>query len=202
MKICPNCQQHYDDDNLNFCLNDGGVLEQKDDDTPPPTVMMPQARMTNPNAGNDLTQPVSSWQSEPKPQTPWQTPPSPQMPQQPASPWGSAPMSPQGNVGQTPQINQPNYMSPPAYASGGIDQNLPIAAIICGSAAVLFSFCCGLFSLPLGIVAIVCGFMGMNNANSNPQKFGGKNLAIGGMALGGLSLLISFGMFILSFLIR
>lgn len=197
MKICPNCQQHYDDDGLNFCLNDGGVLEKKDDDAPPPTMMMPQTRKTNPNVGNDFTTPT--WQKEsPQPSSPWQSTPTPQTP--PISPWQSAPMQPQSPM--SPQANAPGYMSPPVYASGGIDQNLPIAAIICGSGAVLFSFCCGLFSLPLGIAAIVTGFMGMNNAKSNPQKFGGKNLAIGGMVLGGISLLISFGLFFISFVLR
>jgi hypothetical protein len=198
MKICPNCQQHYEDDGLNFCLNDGGVLEKKDDDAPPPTMMMPQARQTNPNAGNDFTQPVSAWQKEPKPSTPWQSEPMPNAP--PVSPWQSAPMQPSSPM--SPQPNAPNYMSPPAFASGGIDQNLAIAAIICGSSAVLFSFCCGLFSLPLGVVAIITGFMGMNNANNNPQKYGGKSLAIGGMALGGISLLISVGMVLISFIFR
>ena len=28
MKICPRCQKTYTDDNLNFCLDDGVVLQQ------------------------------------------------------------------------------------------------------------------------------------------------------------------------------
>ena len=172
-------------------------MEKKDDDTPPPTMMMPQARQTNPNVGNDFTQPTSPWQSEPKPSTPWQSQPMSQSP--PISPWQSAPMQ-QGQP-MSPQMQTPNYMAP-VYGSGGIDQNLPIAAVVCGSAAVLFSMCCGLFSLPLAIAAFITGFMGMNNANQDPQKYAGKNLAIGGMVLGGISILISFGLFLISLFLR
>jgi hypothetical protein len=184
MKICPNCQQTYEDDGLNFCLNDGGVLQKKDDDAPPPTVMMPQARQTNPNVADNFAQPASGWQSEPF------------QPAQPASPWQSAPMQPSNQPFQ-PAVQTPNYMSP-AFV-GSVDQNLPIAAIICGSVAILFSFCCaGLFTFPLGIAAIITGFMGMNNANQNPQRYGGKNLAIGGMVTGAIGMLISLGLILIS----
>lgn len=166
MKICPNCQQTYSDDGLNFCLNDGGMLEKKDD-LPPPTMVMNQARQTNPNYGNDLTQPMSSWQSQPLQQ---QTPP------------------------MYPQVQTPNYMSP-VYQAGG-DQNLPIISIILGSLALLLSLCC-YAGIPFGIGAIITGFIGMNNANNNPQKYIGKNLAIGGMVTGGIGFLISLGLFLI-----
>ncbi len=189
MKICPNCQQIYEDDGLNFCLNDGGILEKKDDDAPPPTVMMPQARQTNPNVTDNFAQPPSS---------PWQS--APIQPVQPISPWQSAPMQAQQPF--QPALQTPNYMSP--VYSGGVDQNLAIASLILGSCAILVSFCCVLFgpvlTLPLGIAAVITGFMGMNNANQNPQKYGGKNLAIGGMVTGGIGLLISVG-FVLLYLI-
>ena len=48
MKICPNCKQTYTDENLNFCLNDGSLLEAAESD-PPPTVFMDPPRTTNPN---------------------------------------------------------------------------------------------------------------------------------------------------------
>lgn len=43
MKICPRCQKTYADDNLNFCLEDGSVLQQAG---PPPTVQIPAAQMS------------------------------------------------------------------------------------------------------------------------------------------------------------
>jgi hypothetical protein len=53
MKICPQCNQTYADDSLNFCLSDGSVLTQASGSgslsEPPPTVMMSQPFPTNPN---------------------------------------------------------------------------------------------------------------------------------------------------------
>lgn len=55
MKQCPRCNQTYTDANLNFCLNDGELLTPMYDtsqrsyaDDSPPTVMMNDARITNP----------------------------------------------------------------------------------------------------------------------------------------------------------
>ena len=45
MKICPKCNRTYSDETLNFCLEDGSVLnEQQESAEPPPTVMVPAAR--------------------------------------------------------------------------------------------------------------------------------------------------------------
>ncbi len=70
MKLCPKCNQTYSDENLNFCLNDGEMLMQSSSpvqssplDDPPPTVMMNEARVTNP----------SNWPQSPPPAT-WQPP--------------------------------------------------------------------------------------------------------------------------------
>ncbi|CAN5513613.1 hypothetical protein BH10ACI1_BH10ACI1_28580 [soil metagenome] len=169
MKKCPNCQQTYEDDDLNFCLNDGGILEQSREDSPPPTVMINQPRMTNPNFGNDFTQPISPWQNQ-----------SPQPFQ--------------------PPVQTPMYMSP-SYTSGG-DQNLAIISLVMGSGSILFSFCCGWLGIPLGVAAVVMGFMGMNNATQNPDKYSGKNLAIGGMVTGAIGLLISVGLILLFLIAR
>ena len=48
MKICPVCNQKYNDESLNFCLNDGTTLTASGDE-PPPTIMMDPPRKTNPN---------------------------------------------------------------------------------------------------------------------------------------------------------
>ncbi len=47
MKICPRCQKTYADDNLNFCLEDGTILEHEGQGLPE-TVQMNQVRMTQP----------------------------------------------------------------------------------------------------------------------------------------------------------
>lgn len=65
MKICPVCHQTYADDNLNYCLNDGGTLAVYSDDAPP-TVMFDRARTTQRNWEN--YQPPTAWQNQPLPQ--------------------------------------------------------------------------------------------------------------------------------------
>lgn len=41
MKICPKCGKTYDDPSLNFCLDDGSILTQRDSgSSTPPTVLM------------------------------------------------------------------------------------------------------------------------------------------------------------------
>jgi hypothetical protein len=75
MKICPNCQQQYPDENLNFCLNDGGALTNIDEAAP--TVLLNQARTTNETnwANQD---PFAPWQNQPLQQqqnNPFQAPP-------------------------------------------------------------------------------------------------------------------------------
>lgn len=52
MKVCPKCNQSYDDKNLNFCLNDGELLMETETIDAPPTIMMDAPRQTNENWGN------------------------------------------------------------------------------------------------------------------------------------------------------
>ena len=47
MKICPTCRRTYEDDGLNFCLEDGALLNFTSSDAAP-TVVMEQPRPTNP----------------------------------------------------------------------------------------------------------------------------------------------------------
>jgi len=62
MKICPVCNQTYVDDNLNFCLTDGGTLTPFQDDAPP-TVMLNRARTTQQNWENYQSPPA--WENQP-----------------------------------------------------------------------------------------------------------------------------------------
>lgn len=54
MKQCPRCQKTYEDDQLNFCLDDGELLvlsshpQTRYADDAPPTIMLDQSRATNP----------------------------------------------------------------------------------------------------------------------------------------------------------
>lgn len=67
MKICPNCRKTYTDDGLNFCLDDGSVLQFASSDAPPDTVMMQQPLVTDPGPAT-VRQPTvnSTWQQTPQ----------------------------------------------------------------------------------------------------------------------------------------
>ena len=51
MKICPQCRKTYNDESLNFCLDDGSTLTQTAafDSSLPATVLLNQPRPTAPN---------------------------------------------------------------------------------------------------------------------------------------------------------
>ena len=73
----------------------------------------------------------------------------------------------------------------PPGATGGQDQTLAIVSLVCG---ILGLICCGLVT---GIPAIITGYMAKNNADSNPNQYGGRGLAVAGMIMGGISVLFS-----------
>ncbi len=148
MKICPACNQIYDDDEQNYCLNDGRLLTKMTDDAPP-TVFLDPPRITKQN---------------------WQT---------------GAPISPWQN--QSNLQNQGFMNSPVIY---GQDQTLPIVSLVFGILSIPLSFCC-YGGIPLGIIALITGYIGLNNEKNDPTRYGGRGLAIGGMVTGGLVLVLS-----------
>jgi len=64
------------------------------------------------------------------------------------------------------------------------EQGLAIASLVCG---VLSFLCCSVFT---GIPAIVLGIMAMMKEKSDPSRYAGKGMAIGGIVLGAVSILI------------
>jgi len=75
MKQCPRCNRLYTEDDLNFCLDDGELLQFASDEQPtrplhnnepPPTVILDPPRMTDPigwNAGQN----IEPWQGARQP---------------------------------------------------------------------------------------------------------------------------------------
>ncbi|MGH9949218.1 MAG: hypothetical protein ACRD6X_18765, partial [Pyrinomonadaceae bacterium] len=65
MKICPTCRKTYQDDGLNFCLEDGSILTMAPTEAPP-TVMMQSPPRTNPNTGSVQQPPTikTSWDQQ------------------------------------------------------------------------------------------------------------------------------------------
>jgi hypothetical protein len=99
----------------------------------------------------------------------WNPPPAP------VASWGD-----QGVGSNTP------FTPPPVGAGGSLNQTLPIISLVLG----IISICCPIGPLT-GIAALVTGFLGMKNANNDPNQYGGKGLAIAGMITGGLFFLLS-----------
>jgi len=67
MKICPRCQKTYTDDNLNFCLEDGSVLNTVNAAPPPPANPMSQPRPTQ-QQGFQEPQQQQGWNVQPQQQ--------------------------------------------------------------------------------------------------------------------------------------
>ena len=95
---------------------------------------------------------------------------------------------------QNQNVGQNTPFQPPA-AGGGQNQTLPIISLVLG----IISICCYISPLT-GIAALITGFLGMKNANNNPNQYGGKGLAIAGMITGGVFLLLGLLYWVLIFL--
>ncbi len=162
MKRCPRCNQTYDDANLNFCLNDGELLRDFSDG-PPPTIFGNEERTrfaddAPPTVMMDPTRVTNPMHHPPGgPMTQWQQQPG----LQPTAQFGA------------PVLRQSR------------DQVLPTVSLVLGVLGFLSVCCWG--GIPFGAAALVTGYLGMKNADSDPSRYGGKGMAIAGMILGILS---------------
>jgi predicted Zn finger-like uncharacterized protein len=77
-----------------------------------------------------------------------------------------------------------------AEARAGVPNPFAYTALGLGIAALPLAFCCGLFGLPVGVVAIVFGIVAL-------RKPYGQGFAWAGIACGGVSLLLAIGSFVL-----
>lgn len=66
MKVCPNCQRTYPEDDLNFCLDDGSILTQTGGYNTPSTVKVNQPRTTaaNTSFGNENPAQINQFQPQ------------------------------------------------------------------------------------------------------------------------------------------
>ena len=93
---------------------------------------------------------------------------------------------------QNQPVGQNTPFQPPVAASGSVNQTLPIVSLILG----IVSLCCYI-SPVTGLGALITGYLGIKNANNDPQTYGGKGLAIAGMIIGGIMFLIGAGYYII-----
>ena len=164
MKRCPMCDRTYDDSQT-FCVNDGATLVN---DAAPSYDPLKTIVSTPPPQSQSAPLSPPSYGSGDLPggqSTGWQ----PSVPPQGGgSAWGT---------------NMPPAPSTPFGAPQGQQNGLALGSLICG---ILSLICFG----PLtAIPALVLGFMQLQKIKSDPAHYGGRGMAIAGMALGGLSLL-------------
>ncbi|MBX3190178.1 MAG: DUF4190 domain-containing protein [Labilithrix sp.] len=71
---------------------------------------------------------------------------------------------------------------------------LALASMICGIFALPSTCCCSVLSLPLGIAAAVMGGIAMSRAKAQPEIYGGRGMAIAGLACGVAAVVFAIAM--------
>lgn len=99
---------------------------------------------------------------------------------------------------QTPVQNQQPFGAPGVAATA--DKTLPTVSLVLGILGIVL-ICCHA-GVPLGSAAIITGFLGMKNADSDPARYGGRGLAVGGMILGAAALLSAVMFLLFAFVLR
>jgi len=120
------------------------------------------------------------------------------------SDFGQQPPAGGGGFGQPPQQGGGGWGAPPQGGGGGFPppqqmgsggggggQKMEVLAIVSLVAGVVgLVSCCCILGVPLPIVAIATGAFALKKIGDDPG-LGGKPLAIAGIALGGLTLILS-----------
>lgn len=208
MKRCPSCQQSYTDDGLQYCPADGSQLygatvnpydPQKTLVAPaPPTPQarsgdLPPTQYQNPTAPQQNYQTrQSGWSAPNNPplQAPWPVQQSAQ--QMPPQGWAPPPPqpSPPWAYNQQPGPNMPYF--PQAGQTIGQRRGLSTAALALGVlcaynllmafAGPYFFYRVSWFSLFIALVAVGLSGGALFLTTTNPTRYGGKGLAIAGLA--------------------
>jgi hypothetical protein len=97
----------------------------------------------------------------------------------------AAPPAPWQNPSPAVQ-NQPTGL---ANRGAGRDQTLPTISLILAIISCLMVCCAG--GIWLGVPAAVLGYLGMRNADADPNRYGGRGLAIAGLVIGIVTFLAS-----------
>jgi hypothetical protein len=166
MKRCPMCDRTYDESQT-FCVNDGATLVSDASGSSYDPMKTMVATPPPPSQSAPLPPPGYGSGELPGGQSPsaWQSPSTPQA----GSAWGS---------------NLPPAPSTPFGAPQGQQNGLAIGSLICG---ILSLICFG----PLtAIPAIILGFLAMTKIKTDPARYGGRGMAIAGIATGAISLVV------------
>jgi hypothetical protein len=169
MKRCPRCNQEFTDEWLTFCTQDGTSLVDVpvSPNDPPPTVFQPPPM---PPSVSPTEQPTLDMPGRFVP------PPPPQY----APPSSSV----QSGWGQPPVRSGWAAPPPPPYPVAQ-QTGLAVTSMVLGIFSVTLGFCCyfGVLTAP---VALGLGIAALVQIKNNPNRYGGKGMAISGVVLGAL----------------
>jgi hypothetical protein len=157
MKKCPKCGQVYTDKDLNFCFNDGELLSYLAEYAPPTLLKDRPVFADDPPAtefmGSSRVTRETTWpqQNTAAPPVAWQ---------------GGQPM------------DQAQYSQFPTHVAQ--NQTLAIVSLGLGIGAMTVGWCCS-SGLLLSPAALITGFIALSQIKKDPQRFGGRGFAIGGI---------------------
>ncbi|MEP7212165.1 MAG: DUF4190 domain-containing protein [Acidobacteriota bacterium] len=161
MKKCPRCGQVYPQGDLNFCLNDGELLTYLPESESGGATGRGFADDSPPTLVIDRSRTTNQSWQAASPPAPWQS--------------------------QSPAVqNQPFGLS---AVTGSRDQTLPTISLVLGIFSCFMVCCAG--GIWLGLPAAVLGYLGMRNADNDPNRYSGRGLAIAGMVIGIVTFLAS-----------
>lgn len=176
MKKCPKCGQTYTDKDLNFCYNDGELLSYLAEDAPTRTYSDRLRYADDP--------PPTEFMGSPRVtnETNWSPP------QAPPVVWQGN----QSDVSQTPFFSHfPTHVSQ--------NQTLAIVTLGLGIGAMTVGWCCS-SGLAMAPAALITGFIALSQMKKDPQRYGGRGFALGGIITAAVFLLI-YLVFIIIYLI-
>lgn len=90
-----------------------------------------------------------------------------------------------------PDAQPPMWREPSAMKPVGPSINLPIISLTLGVFSLIL-VCC-YFGFVLGPAAVIIGIIALNQEKRDPERFGGKGIAIGGIVTGAIAFLITLG---------
>lgn len=97
---------------------------------------------------------------------------------------------------QDQEIGSNTPFQPPPAGVGGENKTLAIVSLVLG----ILSICCYV-SPVTGLGALITGYLALKNIKSDPQTYGGKGLAIAGLATGGVFFLIGVAYYVVVILL-
>jgi hypothetical protein len=109
--------------------------------------------------------------------------------------WGQQPgYQPPAVWGNQQNLQQQQMNSPMRIQSQ--NQTLPTISLVLGILGVVTICCYG--GIPLGAAAVITGVIAMNQEKNDPDNYGGRGLALGGIVTGAICLIMGLGFIILA----